>query len=513
MNDLPTARAAGETELKLLLPGADVAALARQMARLPLLARRPRQVLQLINRYFDTPDGELRQQRCALRLRRIEEAGGGRAQWVQTFKTAGRSTGGLSVRGEWEAPVRGARLQRSALGDAPWPGIDPDGRLWERLIPVFETHCTRTLWTVRRRDGSEVELALDVGHIEAGGRRLPMAELELELRRGEPAVLFELAVALANHWAVMPGQASKAERGYALLRGQVHAAVRARPDKLSAAMPPREAAPRVLAEMWDQLLRNLAALPHSDEPEVVHQARVAWRRLRGAMRLFRPLLGPLPALEGLRPFWQTLGPVRELDVALNDTLPAWQEACVAGDAGRAAAWTDAMECLRRAATEARAQARLALAQPAVGQALLRFAQWLANPPGPPGQPALRPATGKRHETRRLDRWACQRLERLQRRLDRELAAAQGAERREWHLHEARLLAKRLRYNTEALASVLPRQKAQRWRQRATELQSRLGDERDLAQAVQWLQRLGVHGVVSDFMRGAMAASARAATPD
>ena len=45
-----------ETELKLLLPGADPAHIAQQLARHPVLRRRPRQVQQLHNVYYDTPD-------------------------------------------------------------------------------------------------------------------------------------------------------------------------------------------------------------------------------------------------------------------------------------------------------------------------------------------------------------------------------------------------------------------------------------------------------------------------
>ena len=64
-----------ELEIKLALPTADPASLARQLARLPALARRKPVRKQVDNIYFDTPAQALRAQRMALRLRRV----GGRA--------------------------------------------------------------------------------------------------------------------------------------------------------------------------------------------------------------------------------------------------------------------------------------------------------------------------------------------------------------------------------------------------------------------------------------------------
>ena len=69
------------------------------MARHPALRRRPREVQQLHNVYYDTPDQALRRQKVALRVRRQSGGPATRAQWILTLKTAGTSVGGLSQRG------------------------------------------------------------------------------------------------------------------------------------------------------------------------------------------------------------------------------------------------------------------------------------------------------------------------------------------------------------------------------------------------------------------------------
>jgi inorganic triphosphatase YgiF len=292
---------AQEIELKLLLPGLTGPQALQALRRTPVLARRPLQQLQLWNRYFDTPDGALRQQRAALRLRRVQvlaqvPGSGGQAarpHWLQTLKTAG-SGGAMSQRGEWEQPLRSGRPSAQALPAEVWQTLDPAGDVWPALALCFETRCVRTLWRVRPRAGVLIGVALDVGQVRATGRSVPLVELELELLQGPPEAVFELAQALGAHVALLPSPVSKAERGYALASGQAAAAAKARPPALHKAATPAQVAPLLLDEVLNQLLRNLEGLRHSDAPEWVHQARVAWRRWRSLVRLLGPWL-PTPA--------------------------------------------------------------------------------------------------------------------------------------------------------------------------------------------------------------------------
>lgn len=61
--------------------------------------------------------------------------------------------------------------------------------------------------------------ALDEGRIEAQGRTIAVAELELELKEGEKSALFRLSRALAQRAPISLSFISKPERGYLLGEG------------------------------------------------------------------------------------------------------------------------------------------------------------------------------------------------------------------------------------------------------------------------------------------------------
>ncbi len=64
--------------------------------------------------------------------------------------------------------------------------------------------------------GCVAELAIDHGHVAAGGRESPVRELELELVEGDASALLDAAMMLAAHLGLRPGGFSKAARGMAL---------------------------------------------------------------------------------------------------------------------------------------------------------------------------------------------------------------------------------------------------------------------------------------------------------
>lgn len=492
MKTPPPPQPAEEIELKLALPAHAPEALVQRLARTPVLARRKPTQLALHNIYFDTPGQLLHQARVALRLRRVGSADS--PQWLQTLKMGGRSDSALSQRGEWETPVSGAELSWLALQATPWTDLDPDGHVFQALAPCFVTHFERTRWTVRKRDGSVVEVALDIGQVEQGDQRAPLCELELELLAGPPATLFEVARQIARSVAVLPANISKAERGYALALGTLALPVRAQPPALTSGMALADAAQCVLREMFAQFTSNLDTLRTSDDPEVVHQARVGWRRFRSALRLLRPALptAAMPSGQALKPLLTFLGELRDLDVARTDTLPPLADAYVAGDARRAARWQAMDGALAQAAALQRKSVRYALDAPALGAALLATTEWLetfpALPAAGPASPALKMP---------LRRWARRRIVRLHQQLKRALKDAATPDGQ----HRARILSKRLRYGLEALRGLLPKRQTQRWVQQATALQTGLGASRDMVQASVLAGRLDIDPVLVEFLRG------------
>ncbi|MBG6075554.1 CYTH and CHAD domain-containing protein [Polaromonas sp. CG_9.11] len=485
-----------EIELKLALPTADPQGLVQRLARTPLLARRKPTQQPLHNIYYDTPGQDLYEERVALRLRRVGSSTD--PQWRQTLKMGGRSDSALSHRGEWEVPLAGAGLSREALEATPWPEFDPDGSRFDALAPCLVTAFERTSWSVRRRGGSVVEVSLDIGQIVAGDQCAPLCELELELMAGKPAALFEVAQQIARSVAVLPLNVSKAERGYALLQERLMQPLRARPPALTEGMPLPLAAQSVLREMFCQFTSNLKLLGQTDDPEVLHQARVGWRRFRSAVRLFKPGLAAeqLPDWQPLAPLLDFIGELRDIDVARTETLPSLAEAYRAGNAQRAEKWQAMLQALSDAAGLLGKSIAHALEVPAVGATLLAITQWLEDLPR-----QKVPTNHKADASRKsLRRWARQRTRRLHRNLQRALADSAQPE----SLHRARLLAKRLRYAIEALWPLLPRRQTKRWLPQAIQIQADIGGARDLQQASVLAARLEIDTGLAEFLRGVVA---------
>jgi inorganic triphosphatase YgiF len=487
-----------EIELKLAVPTSHPSSLAKRLAQTPVLARRKATHQHLHNVYYDTPEQILRQERTALRIRRIGSET--QPQWLQTLKIGGSSNSALSQRGEWEAPVPSAELDIANLEATPWSGIDPDGVVFRALRPCFVTRFERTSWLVRRRNGSVVEVALDIGQIVAGDKHTPICELEFELKAGQPVALFDLALQIAHSIAVFPLTISKSERGYALAQDGLDTPLRAQPPKLSSKLSLPEAARRVLREMFCQFTTNLNALRNSDDPEVVHQARVGWRRFRSAWRLFKPVFmeSEVPSWQALRVLLNFLGELRDLDVARFDTLPPLADAYAAGDTRRTTAWQAMNQSLIHAAQLQRKAVLYALQEPAVGVSLLATTHWLSDVPA---LSALNETRQKHDET--LRRWAKRRTRRLHEHFKLALKDANTADSADItdRQHQARILAKQMRYGVEALDSLLPKKRAQRWLEQATGLQTRIGLTRDVVQASALVAKLEVAPELVEFLRG------------
>ncbi|WP_438764168.1 CYTH domain-containing protein [Kushneria sp. TE3] len=197
-----------EVELKMALGRDSVDAL---MAH-PLLEGTPPETHRLANVYYDTPELDLEAHRVALRLR------GNGETFVQTVKTAGDGHGGLHTRGEWETPREEESLDLEWLAGL---GVTPfeDSRVCQALVPVYRTDFQRTQWLLEH-DESWIELALDIGEIVVGERRIGIHEIELELKEGRETALWSLAEQLAHHCALRPANASKAARAASLREQQ-----------------------------------------------------------------------------------------------------------------------------------------------------------------------------------------------------------------------------------------------------------------------------------------------------
>ncbi|MEA3001265.1 MAG: triphosphatase, partial [Sphingomonadales bacterium] len=295
-----------EVELKLELDPADAGALRGH----PLLAGRAASTKEQVSTYFDTRKKAVRKAGYSLRIRR---SGGG---YVQTVKRA-TSAAGLFDRPEWEAPVAGGRPEAAALAATPLGGLLGADRIG-KLVPVVESTVDRTIWRLDHQE-SEVELVLDEGRIRGGGEERPLHEVEIELKSGNPGAVLDLARRLAERVPLRIGVLSKAERGFALADGSLDKVSKAEPVAIREDMDVAEGFTAIVHACLRHFRLNEPLVAGRREPEALHQARVAMRRLRSAFSLFRPALGgdEYEALrEELRWFTGTLGEARNLDVFL-----------------------------------------------------------------------------------------------------------------------------------------------------------------------------------------------------
>ncbi len=116
------------------------------------------------------------------------------------------------LRGEWEteaADLASALPKLAALG-APVPPADTP------LQVLCRADFIRRAVLLRLDDGSTAELALDLGTLSGATRSLPLCELELELKSGEPAAARAFAEALAARFSLRPEPLSKFARASAL---------------------------------------------------------------------------------------------------------------------------------------------------------------------------------------------------------------------------------------------------------------------------------------------------------
>ena len=199
-----------EVELKLLIAPDDIERFLHHPV-FETVARREVPPQQLLSVYYDTPDLELKERRIALRLRRIGD------RWIQTVKTEGKVAAGLHERPEWECETAENTLDFDAIPD---PGVREffsDPHIRATLTPVFVTEFSRTSSLLEFPDSDIVELSIDQGEIRAGEQRLPICEIECELKAGNPARLFTFALALQETIPLKLENVSKAERGYRLV--------------------------------------------------------------------------------------------------------------------------------------------------------------------------------------------------------------------------------------------------------------------------------------------------------
>ena len=457
---------ANEIELKLALPKAAQALLLRQSVLRKAVSKTTHQ---LVNLYYDTPSMALRRRGIALRLRKS-----GRI-WLQTVKCAGSSAAGLTTRPEWEAPYLG-QFNFANIDAAPIRRWLERPRLGKQITPLFETNFKRTTWRFEAGPGCVVLLMLDRGWVAAAGKLQEISEVEIELAGdsdgGSIDELFKLAQSLGERLPLMPATLSKAERGYRLFQGLPPTPQKSQIVPLTLNQAPLEAFRGIVLACLEHLQGNQHGALASNDPEFIHQMRVATRRLRAALRLFAPLL-PAGMAEQLVPELRVLtarlGHARDLDVLLTE---------IATPVMRALPGEPRLAALAGAITDrqysARALAARHLQSIAHGRLVLLATALLHRPPFRPA------ATVTYGLTETVGEFAAVRLRRLRRKVLRLAAAASIDD--PVSLHSLRIGVKRFRYALEFFSPLAAGKPLQRLLALLEQIQDELGQLNDLANA-------------------------------
>jgi CHAD domain-containing protein len=259
-----------------------------------------------------------------------------------------------------------------------------------------------------------------------------------------------------------------------------------------------------LANAVVRLFHHDPGVRRGDDPEDVHQARVATRRLRSALRTFRDVLEPTwanPLRDRLRWLADDLGAVRDAEVQ-RDRLRSHEPLLPESDRASLADFAKLLESTRDEARERlleamRAPRYVSLLDELVAAA--REPRVLDEIAAAPAAIALRPALNApwKHLESALD----------QAREDPSDAS----------LHAARIRAKRARYAAEAVTPVFGK-RAAAFAKAAADLQDVLGEHQDSVVARAWLREAAAGGADA-FVAGELsaieaqaAADARAAWP-
>ncbi len=443
----------------------------------------PRPVQDLETTYLDTPDLRLTRWGICLRLR----AGHG---W--TVKLPIEETEGLLVRSEMEfagddpasPPEEALDLLRAFVRSS-------------SLRPVLVLRTLRHPTVIHDPRGHQVaEVVDDTATIALGGSG-GFREVEIELAEDAPAGLVdELMTRLRSAGAGAPDPTPKYVRALSPVSA-------GRPEVSPATIGGHATAGQVirhtLARSVANLLRHDPVVRLDADPEGVHQARVATRRLRSDLRTFLPMLEPgwTDALRvELRWLGDALGQARDTDVLLDRMRELIANVPDAESPGAA----DAVETLERQDKGAHAAVLEVLRSD-------RYVALLDRLVAAANEPALLPAA---------DGFAGESLPSLVREPWKALRSAikEGTEKlSDDDLHGIRIHVKRVRYAAEAVAPVGGRE-ARRFAEAAAELQGVLGEHHDAVVAEAWLREWAAgRPPAGAFAAGMLGGIERAAAAD
>jgi triphosphatase len=439
------------------------------------LVLEPRSTLEIVDTYLDTDDWRIHRAGFALRVR--SESGKSEA----TLKSLHSAGAGVADRRELTETLENS--QSESIGKL-------TGRVGTRvqavtsehaLRPLFEVRTTRQRHSIRKEDEAQPlgEIALDDTVIARphGEPETHMQRVEVEVLGEDQKPLESLVKTLRGDCALEVASDSKYSQGLKAVGLVPAPAPTFAPTEVYWSMPMVEVAQANLRRYLSVWYSHEFGARLGDNPEELHNMRVAARRLDGILRQFKSslpasflLIRPI-----LKKVLRALGGVRDLDVALSE-LETFSSELPESDRAK-------VEPLKRHLVSERAQARVRMlsvldAVP-VQSSFQKLASLLAEAPAAVQQSTEELALSAAPEMLRL------RYRKLRKGADK-LAPDSSTQA----YHEVRGQVKKLRYALEAVAVIYGKpademlQVLRRW-------QDSLGVQQDAAVASRRLAALAM----------------------
>ena len=205
-----------EAEIKLRIPDARTAErlMADPLVRQAL--REPFHETEMDAVYYDTSSGELSKRKWALRLRRE----GGEPVVTVKIQSGKALGGGIFCRDEWQ--VRAESILEGVPSLVEMGAPAEIGELVKN-VPMQERcriRFTRRSAVLYLPEGVRIDMAVDSGAVEAGEKKEPLLELELELLFGDAEAMIRLSTELIAKYSLQKEYISKYERALRLIRSR-----------------------------------------------------------------------------------------------------------------------------------------------------------------------------------------------------------------------------------------------------------------------------------------------------
>ena len=443
----------------------------------------PRSTQQIFDTYLDTDDWRIHRAGFALRVRSGTGTGSGTSE--ATLKSLHSASTEVADRRELTETLNSSDKEaiRESIGPVGTRVCAVSGA--RTLLPLFELRTSRQRFAIRKSDEARQlgEIALDETVISRphGEPQASMLRVEVEALTESHEPLRSLVKTLRSHCALEAASDTKYSLGLKSV-GLAPPAPEFAATTLDASMSITEVAMANLRRYLTAWHLHEPGARLGDDPEELHDLRVAGRRLDAALRQFQSFLPQeyLRIRATLKTVLSALGHARDLDVALAE-LQNFRRKLPKSE-------RRAVEPLKEHLTSERGRARAQMLSVLDSIWVQRNLQELASLVTAPGATSEAPLAAAAASSAGLALHAAPELIRRRFRKLRKRADLLGADSSTEEYHEVRGQVKKLRYALEAVAALYGKpavamvRALRRW-------QENLGLQQDAAVAMQRLNAL------------------------